>query len=215
MDGLRTFAKLFEPGYIGKLRLRNRIVMASMGTGYAELDGRFSWQDIDFYVERAKGGVGLIITSISLASRVDPAERRMPTPRCDSNRLVPRMSELVTAVHDFGTPIALQISPGAGRQSESASPENPPVSASPVPALANPLVKCRELSREEVKYIVHECADGAERAVLAGFDAIEIHAHMGYLIDQFMSQLWNKPQVATNLQYSLCPLQGESALTVL
>lgn len=192
IESSRTFSRLFEPGYIGKLRLRNRIVMAAIGTGYAELDGRFSWQDIDYYIERAKGGVGLIITSICLASRVDPAERRMPTPRCDSNRLIPRMSELVTAVHDFGVPIALQISPGAGRQSEAASPENPPVSASPVPAQANPLVKCRELAREEVKGIVQECADGAERAALAGFDAIEIHAHMGYLIDQFMCQLWNR-----------------------
>jgi 2-enoate reductase len=56
---------LFKPGRIGKLEIKNRIVMAPMGpTGLVELDGRYSQRGIDYYVARAKGGVGLIETGL-------------------------------------------------------------------------------------------------------------------------------------------------------
>jgi hypothetical protein len=58
--------KLFEPGKIGKLSVKNRIIMAPMGIGaLAEPDGRLSQRAIDYYVARAKGGVGLIITGVT------------------------------------------------------------------------------------------------------------------------------------------------------
>lgn len=58
--------KVFEPGTIGRLPIKNRIVMAPMGIGaLAEPDGRLSQRAIDYYVARAQGGVGLIITGIT------------------------------------------------------------------------------------------------------------------------------------------------------
>jgi 2-enoate reductase len=51
----QQFKKLFQPGRIGKMEIKNRIVMAPMGTGFSEPDGRYSQRQIDWYVARAKG----------------------------------------------------------------------------------------------------------------------------------------------------------------
>jgi 2-enoate reductase len=72
--------KLFEPGGIGKLTLKNRIVIAAMGNLLVEMDGRLSQRGIDFYVARAKGGVGLITTC---AFRTRQIEQLPYTPLVD------------------------------------------------------------------------------------------------------------------------------------
>jgi len=61
--------RLFEPGMIGKLCVKNRIVMAPMNMGGQEPDGRISQQAIDYFVARAKGGAGLIVTGASRVTR--------------------------------------------------------------------------------------------------------------------------------------------------
>ena len=67
---MKKMEKLFEPGRIGKLSIRNRIVMAPMGIiGLTEPDGKILQRAIDYYVERAKGGVGLIVTGLFLPPR--------------------------------------------------------------------------------------------------------------------------------------------------
>ena len=63
-----TYAKLFEPGRIGNLELKNRIVMPAMGCSLAEVTGEPGPRMIRYYADRAKGGAGLIITEIT---RVD------------------------------------------------------------------------------------------------------------------------------------------------
>ncbi|MCP4663292.1 MAG: FAD-dependent oxidoreductase, partial [bacterium] len=60
------------------------------------------------------------------------------------------------------------------------------------PAVLNPAVLCRELEVEEIRQLVRACGEGAYRAVMAGFDMIDVHAHTGYLVDQFMTPLWNR-----------------------
>ncbi|MCK4722298.1 MAG: 2-enoate reductase, partial [Dehalococcoidia bacterium] len=71
--------KLFEPGKIGKLSLKNRIVMAPMGiVGLTEPDGRLSQRGIDYYVARAKGGTGLIITGYFRVHRWFEQPKGMP-----------------------------------------------------------------------------------------------------------------------------------------
>jgi 2-enoate reductase len=187
----QRFDKLFQPGRIGSLEIRNRTVMAPMGTGFAELDGRFSQQHIDYFVARAKGGTGLILTEpVLVETKISPIDRVITY--MDSDSQISRACDLVDAVHDYGAKIGVQLSPGSGRTMPGASPENVPVSASAVPSLADPNVLCRELSVGEIKTILRAYGDAAERILLAGFDIIEIHAHNGYLIDQFMTSLWNK-----------------------
>jgi 2-enoate reductase len=189
---MQKFPKLLQPGHIGKLELRNRIIMAPMLTAYAELDGGYSQRQIDYYTARAKGGVGLIIAEANRVERKVQPHFGFLTNCMDSNFYIPRANDLVETVHDYGAKIGVQLSPGPGRCISGASPEKIPVSASAVPAFSNLNILCRELTKAEIKMIVQAFADAAERAAKAGFDMIEIHAHVGYLIDQFMTPLWNK-----------------------
>lgn len=188
----QQFQKLFQPGRIGKLEIRNRIIMGPMGTGFAEPDGRYSQRQIDFYVARAKGGAGLITAGVTKAEgEIDKAPSFVVS-RLDSVVQIPRANDLVERVHDYGAKIAIQLSVGLGRNADWASPERIPISASAVPATMNPDVLCHELSVEEIKRLIQAFAEAAERAVMAGFDMIELHNHAGYIQDQFMSPLWNK-----------------------
>ncbi|MEJ2738616.1 MAG: FAD-dependent oxidoreductase [Dehalococcoidia bacterium] len=188
----QQFPNLFQPGYIGKVEIKNRVIMAPMAQMWAEIDGRFSQQQIDYYATRAKGGAGLIITEANFVEKkISPPSDPLAV-YMDSSYHVPRASELVDAVHDFGAKIAIQLSPGPGRNMGGASPERIPISASAIPSFRDPGILCHELTIDEIKEILKACGEAAERVALAGFDIIEIHAHNGYLIDNFMTPLWNK-----------------------
>ncbi|EMS73640.1 FAD-dependent oxidoreductase [Ruminiclostridium cellobioparum] len=193
MEKKKPFPNLFAPGRIGKLEIKNRVVMAPMSMGFAQQDHCFSKKDINYYEARAKGGVGLIITESVLAeTEISIIPPEAPVVACDSDSVMPGLKALAEAVHSYGTKIAMQLSPGQGRQSYIANKMAIPAAPSPVPAFTDHDITCRELTREEIGKIVKACGDGAERAAKAGFDMIEIHAHTGYLADQFMTPLWNK-----------------------
>ncbi|MCP4658497.1 MAG: NADH:flavin oxidoreductase, partial [bacterium] len=178
MPETERFPRLFAPGRIGALELRNRVVMAAMMVGYAELDGRFSRRHIDYLAARARGGVGLIVTeSVIAESVIQQVPAGFPIARCDSDAVIPRLQALARAVQRHGAAIALQISPGQGRQSHLAIAGMPPAAASALPAVLNPAVLCRELEVEEIRQLVRACGEGAYRAVMAGFDMIDVHAH--------------------------------------
>jgi 2-enoate reductase len=183
--------RLFEPGRIGKMVTRNRIVMCPMGTGrLADLDGGFSRRLIDYYVARARGGVGLIITGASLVNTtLEPGIGQLSATRVDSYAHLARLNELCDAVHHYGARIAIQLSPGIGRVG---STDVQPISASAVPWFWNPRVTTRELTIEEIEMLVRAYGVAAQIVRAAGADAIEIHGYGGYLIDQFQTALWNK-----------------------
>jgi 2-enoate reductase len=184
--------KYFEPGRIGSMKLPNRIIMAPMRTGYAEPDGRFTARHIDYFCERAKGGVGLIITGAAKIENALECYPRMGLPYADSDIMITAMHDLTSAVHDFGVKIALQLSAGLGRQAPLAGAAAPVISASAIPAFADPSITCRSLSVEEIQYLVKAFGAAALRAKQGGFDMVEIHGHVGYLVDQFISGIWNK-----------------------
>jgi 2-enoate reductase len=183
--------RLLEPGRIGQMVTKNRIVMCPMGTGsLADLDGGFSRRLIDYYVARAKGGVGLIITGGTIVhTSLEPGMGLLTMTRVDSYAHLGRLSELCDAVHHYGARIAIQLSPGLGRVGSS---DIQPVSASAVPYFGNPRVTCRELTIEEIETLVKAYGFAAGIVKAAGADAIEIHGYGGYLIDQFQTALWNK-----------------------
>jgi len=186
--------KLFEPGEIGGLTLKNRIVMAPMLTGLAEPveEGRLSPRDIDFYVTRAKGGVGLIITTFMRPNR--KLEASIGEPVVNSLRCVRWLNDLAESAHNYGTKVCVQLSPGLGRiqDPDPALPHGGTVSASAVPCFFNSSVTTRELTIEEIEQLVKDFEFSCNIIASAGIDAIEIHAHQGYLIDQFVTKLWNK-----------------------
>jgi len=186
--------KLFEPGRIGRLTLKNRIVMAPMLTGLAEPveEGRLSQRDIDFYAARAKGGTGLIITTFMRPNR--KLEASIGEPVVNSLRCVRGLNDLAEAVHQYGAKVCVQLSPGLGRiqPPNPALPHGGTVSASAVSCFLDPNVTTRELTIEEIEQLVKDFEFSATVISSAGIDAIEIHAHQGYLIDQFVTKLWNR-----------------------
>jgi 2-enoate reductase len=188
----RSYPNLFAPGRIGLLEIPNRIVMPPMGTGFSNPDGRVTPRQIDYYAARARGGTGLIIVEgVKVENRIDPLPAH-PNAGIYSDSYIAGFADLADAVHDYGAKLALQLTVGNGRQSFVVSPENPPISASAIPTFVNPNINCRPLSKHEIEELVHAFGVAARRARAAGVDMVEIHGHGGYLIDQFMTGLWNK-----------------------
>ena len=185
--------KLFEPGKIGKLTLKNRIVMAPMGLGGLEESyGELSQRGIDYYAARAKGGVGLIITGFTRASREiePPLDDKLVV---DSMMHVAWLNRLAETAHDYGAKVAVQLSAGVGRvASPSLLKMAGAVAPSASPAFWDPTITARELDTGEIERLVKAFEVSAEILKIAGIDAVELHGHEGYLFDQFMTALWNK-----------------------
>lgn len=95
-------------------------------------------------------------------------------------------------MHRYGAKIVCQVSPGTGRNAFPDTMGNPPMSASAIPSAFDPNVTCHALTKDEIAGIMEGFGFAAGVARDAGYDAIGIHAHAGYLIDQFMSPVWNK-----------------------
>jgi len=199
---MNRMQKLFQPGRIGKLSIRNRIVMAPMGLiGLTEPDGRILQRAIDYYTERAKGGVGLIVTGLFLPIldiESGPLKKLGISliPRVDSPDVIPLLRELTDSVHRYGAKIAIQLTAGFGRV---LNPHllaligiDTTVGPSAMPNVWDLKVITRELTTEEVEAIVRSFITAAEIVKAAGFDAVELHGHEGYLMDQFTTSLWNK-----------------------
>ncbi len=186
--------KIFEPGKIGNMVLKNRIAMAPMGTGgLMDIDGGVSRRAIDYYAARAKGGAGLIITgSFFVDVTVDPGLASLGEGRIDSRAHLSRLSELCDAIHHYGAKLAVQLSPGVGRILGATKDQPRPVSASEVPCFWNPRVITRQLTIQEIEKLVTAYARSTRIVKAAGADAIAIHGYGGYLIDQFLSSAWNK-----------------------
>jgi len=102
-----VFKKLFEPGKIGSLEIRNRIIMPAIHLGYAEKNGSITQKIIDFYVERAKGGVGLIIVGGCYVDVLGMGLDNMLG--LHEDRLIEGYVELVEAVKKHGTKIGAQL----------------------------------------------------------------------------------------------------------
>jgi len=186
---------LFEPGQIGSLKIKNRIVMAPMfavGMTSPSPNLGFSQRGIDYYSARAKGGVGLITTGLICPN--EKLEKSCGYPMVNAWSDILWLSELAEAVHDYGAKIFVQFSAGLGCQ----GPPNPDlphgglVAPSPIPAFFDPNVICRELTTEEIEELVYDFGHGASLIANAGIDGIEIHAHQGYLLTEFLTPRTNK-----------------------
>lgn len=178
---------LFTPIRIGKEELRNRIVMLALTTGYNEPDNTVGDRIINFYAERAKGGVGLIIVPFTAVDIASPAQ-----PGLFHDRFISSAHRLTDAVHVHGAKIAAQLlTQYHWASTEGGSAEV--VGPSPV---FNQMMRCtpRALTIEEVHRLVKEHGEAARRTREAGFDAVELPIVGGYLLNRFLSPHSNKRQ---------------------
>lgn len=197
-----SYDKIFEPGFIGKCKLKNRIIMAPMGNiNMADPIGRPLSKMIDYFTERAKGGTGLLITGlIPVSFGIDPtvSEDNDTTyfPRIDGSSRT-RLSgwrDLAQSIHAYDSKIFIQLTAGLGRV------------GSPEAALKGKILKSASLNKNfyvpqlphvpftdrAIKKIVKVFGQSAINAKVSGFDGVHLHGHEGYLMDQLTSLPWNR-----------------------
>lgn len=180
---------LFDEVKIGNLTLKNRLVMPPMGFQTTGSDFSVSQRQEDYYVERAKGGFGLIYPGCYLVS--DQYETVSGVNVLINQHQSVHLSTMIEKIHHYGAKVCIQLSLGMGRVL-AVDPHTPPASSSAIPALRFPGLMCRPLEIEEIHNLVASCGYSAKLAMMAGADAVELHAYGGYLIDQFLCPLWNK-----------------------
>jgi 2,4-dienoyl-CoA reductase-like NADH-dependent reductase (Old Yellow Enzyme family)/thioredoxin reductase len=198
MEDRLNAKKLCKPGRIGPLNLKNRIVMPAMGTGFCGVWGEVNDTLIEWYARRAEGGVGLIIVEPAVANiSIDGRRGATVTLRADDDCYIPGLTNLSESISEKGTGAGIQLTVGAGCQA-TGSPWLPGsgesgmrVSPSGVPPYYTTF-ESRALSTKEVERIVESYGEAAGRIKQAGFDLLEVHAHGGYLIAQFLSPYFNK-----------------------
>ena len=186
-----TYSHLLAPLTLGSLELRNHVVMLPMGTEMGTHEGLFTEREIAYYTERAAGGVGLLMTGIAAVSQ-DFEQINPGLCRVDTDDAIPGLTALAESIHAVGGLVSLQLTAGLGRNINVVDPDRAPISASDNPHYANPDVLCRPLEVEEIRTLVRRFGEAAARAAAAGIDAIDIHGHTGYIIDQFLTPAWNR-----------------------
>lgn len=185
--------RLFQPGMIGKMEVKNRLVMAPMATLSHDAEGFIQDRTVDYYAERAKGGVGLIIAQSSNALQEGRAPGR---PGAWDDKFIPGLRKVATAVHEAGGKIAWQIANHGKLYSAWLSriprPEEIKVlGPSAIPWVRNGVAP-QEATKEDIERIVEGFGEAARRVKEAGFDAVEIHGAHGYMITQWLSPRDNR-----------------------
>ena len=180
-------SKLFETTAIGGLTLKNRFVRSATWEGMADADGLCTARLVDYMVELARGGVGLIVTGhayVSPEGQAGPRQLGIHRDEC-----IEGLSVMTGAVHDAGGKIVLQLA-HAGCNAGTAltgldarGPSVPPDGKWPA---------CVEMTREDILQAVESFGRAAVRARRAGFDGVQLHAAHGYLLSEFLSPFFNR-----------------------
>lgn len=172
---------LFNPIRIGNMTSKNRLLMSAMSINFGVDDNCcVTDQLIEYFVERAKGGVGMMLVG---GGSVHPGGQELPDlPQMYTDACIPALKEMVKRVKSYDTLFGVQLMHG-GRQSY--LPEKVAPSAIPAPAVVKGEVRALEIF--EIKELVSCFGDAALRCQKAGFDFIELHGAHGYLINQFLA----------------------------
>jgi 2,4-dienoyl-CoA reductase (NADPH2) len=177
------YPHLFEPLNLGFTSLPNRVIMGSMHVGLEEVKDGFN-RMAAFYAERARGGVGLIVTG-----GIAPNDRGRPMPggaRLTTEAEAEKHKPVTTAVHQAGGKIAMQIL-HFGRYAYHENLAAPSALQAPI----NPL-KPKALSSDEVIQTIDDFVRCAALAQSADYDGVEIMGSEGYLLNEFIAARTNQ-----------------------
>ena len=182
------YERLAQPGRIGPMRLRNRVVMAPMGTNYSTTDGLSTERDKQYYAERARGGVAMIMTEAMVVT--EHARPHHNSLCCYHDRFIPGLASLVETIKAHGAYVCGQLNHrGALLRRSVLNME--PVGPSP---WKNPNTgdAVRPLTIPELVQIQKLFVESARRLMQAGYDGVEVHGGNGYLFQQFFTPRINK-----------------------
>jgi 2-enoate reductase len=187
------YGKLFAPITIGKLNLKNRISMAPLGmVAMADPCGGFSENAQEYYVERAKGGTGLIITGITNVNYNEMPSLLMPCAAFNPLMFAKSCAPMNERIHAYNAKIFLQLTGGFGR---TAIPHLMKKAIAPTDQENrwDPLIHHKAMTISEIEELIASFTACAIIAKESKFDGVEIHAvHEGYLLDQFAIALYNQ-----------------------
>ncbi len=192
MSTENKYAKLFEPMKIGKLTIKNRISMAPLGlVSMCGPQGEFTKRAQDYYVERARGGTGLIITGVTTVDYNEMAPLGQPCPTHDPHAFSLAASLMNERIHSYDAKIFLQLSGGFGRAAMPHLMQNA-IAPSRISNRWDPNIIQEEMTVEQIHTLIDSFVKSAVIAKKSGFDGVEIHAvHEGYLLDQFAISFYN------------------------
>lgn len=187
-ERIMSYNNLSKPGRIGKLWVRNRMIMPAMETWSAAPDGSVTESTVNHYARRANGGVGIVIT-----------EMTNPTPGCvtfpgeldiSEDRFMPGMSKIADAIHSGGAKAFVQLCHG-GVFARSNASDQPAFTPSGVSTFSLPGEPLHTMTKDDIKQVVEDYAKCALRAKAIGFDGVELHCGHGYLQVEFLSAYYN------------------------
>jgi 2,4-dienoyl-CoA reductase-like NADH-dependent reductase (Old Yellow Enzyme family) len=184
---IMQYPHLFEAGSIGRVQIKNRIVMPPMGTNFTGNDGVVCDRNIQYYRERARGGVGLIIVEAAYIHQ--SAKHRTHGIGSAEDRFIPGMKRLAQAIREAGSVPAIQIVHN-GRLMSSKASGLPLFAPSPIPHRITGETP-REMTIEDIQFMVECFAAATARVAEAGFEIVELHGAHGYLLQQFLSPYSN------------------------
>jgi 2,4-dienoyl-CoA reductase (NADPH2) len=178
---------LFEPIKVGQVKLKNRIICLAMGAGMKICDGEITPQLINFYAARVSGGASSVF--LPLVAKYPGADFNQMMPGAYEDKFMPGMRAMVKAIHAQDAKAGAQMfmmddqyARGRGAPTEVVGPSDIPKPRQPIP---------RPLSLEEIEQVVDSYAESAKRAMDAGFDMVEFHFGIGFLVAKFISPLTN------------------------
>ncbi len=184
---------LFTPARIGPVEIKNRIVMPPMTTRTADEQGFVTEDCIAYYLERVRGGTGLI--TVEMASPEKAGRHRRHEVGIYDDRFIPGLTRLVEAIHRGGAKASIQLGHGGGHTRVDICGETPVApSAIPHPVYETTFetIVPEAMSKARIAQCIAAHAAAAIRAQKAGFDCVEIHAAHGYLISQFHASFENR-----------------------
>jgi 2,4-dienoyl-CoA reductase (NADPH2) len=194
------FEKLMEPGNIGSVKTRNRIIKTGAGMlMWHEDELEINQKVMAFYESLARGGVGLLIVESPTIDYPNGVRWRQRF-RIDDDKYVKGLSALPKIIHKYNCPTFMQMNHDGpwqiklGFEPNPPSP-GPPVAASPVSFKSDNDFhneEPRELTIEEIEEIIDKFASAAVRAQKAGFDGVDINAASSHLLHNFLSPFWNR-----------------------
>lgn len=198
---LYPYEHLFSPIRINGIKVKNRLVMGPMGNLFTSNPlGRPDAKLIAYYVERARGGVGLITSGlVPVNARIEPTVtgkwNDAIVPRIDGSfTVLSGWQDLIANVHAHGAHFFVQLTPGLGRVGPPLSvfKFRLPISSSWHRNHHLPLVPCRPLTDGECRRLIRSTGQASVKARACGADGIYLHGHEGYLLEQFANPAFNK-----------------------
>lgn len=179
--------KLFQHGFIGNCKIKNRVYMTAMTTGFAGLDGLPTPQIVDYYEERAKGGVGLIVTEIFCLNQIHGRSFPRQFSINDPANII-AFEQMTARIHRYDTKMFAQLHHG-GSTNDPRLNGGHIKSAGDIPNAIQ--VKPEPLTLEEIEELKQQFVTSAVNCKLAHFDGVQIHCAHGYLLNQFLSSSSN------------------------